>query len=141
MAGPRYQTVRRKIILLDADDTLSRQVSHVFGSSFVVVQLRNPRTAIAMLTLEPDICAIITEQVMRGADGVALLESIRTMRPAVRRILVTQYSDLAAIADGLHNGAIQSLVQKPATDAELLTAVFPEMAQRYATSQLKRATA
>jgi DNA-binding NtrC family response regulator len=129
------------MLLLEGEDDLSRQVSHVFGGSFVVARFRNPRSAIGMLSDDPDICAIITEQVMRGADGVVLLESIRTMRPSVRRIMVTRYPELAGIVDGVKSGAIQALVQKPATDTDLLVAVFPEMANLSAATTIRRASA
>src|SRR5258708_33174627 len=102
MLPSRTRNLRRKMLLLEGEDDLSRQVSHVFGGSFVVARFRNPRSAIGMLSDDPDICAIITEQVMRGADGVVLLESIRTMRPLDRRILVTRYPQLPRIGGGLH---------------------------------------
>jgi eukaryotic-like serine/threonine-protein kinase len=104
-----------------------------------VVPVRNPRRAIGMLEVDPSVQAIITEQVMRGANGVDLLDSIRTMRPGVRRVMLTSYSDLASIVGGLHSGAIQCLIQKPVTDAELLTAVCPQAARR--SLQLKLASA
>jgi FixJ family two-component response regulator len=82
-----------------------------------------------MIESDPHIGAIITEQVMRSGDGVQLLETVRTLRPQVRRIVLTTYTDLAAIIHGLHSGAIQALVQKPIVDSELLAAVCPELAQ------------
>jgi hypothetical protein len=39
---------------------------------------------------------------------------------------MTTYHDLAGIVAGLHSGAIERLVQKPFTRAELMTALLPE---------------
>jgi two-component system response regulator RegA len=132
-------TRTRKIILLDGDEPLMRQVSRVFGGGFIVLHVRNARRAIGLIESDPQIEVLITEQVMRSGDGVELLETVRTLRPHVRRVMVTSYSDLSSIVAGLHSGAIQSLVQKPANDAELLIAVYPEVAERAA--QLRKASA
>jgi ActR/RegA family two-component response regulator len=53
--------------------------------------------------------------------------------------MLTGYADLAAIVMGLHSGAIQSLLHKPAGDAELLAAVCPELSER--TAALRRNSA
>jgi len=121
-----------KLIALDQDDTVLRQVSRVFGGTFLVVQVRNPSRAIGLLDIDASIRAIVTEQVMRTADGVELLETVRTRRPDIRRVMLTTYTDLASIVAGIHSGAIQCLVQKPASDSELFAAVCPEAAQRAA---------
>ena len=130
-----------KLIALDSDEKTQAQIARLFGGHFLVIQLRNPLRAMALIEMDRDVRAIITEQVMRTATGVDLLESVRTMRPEIRRVMLTGYSDLAAIVMGLHSGAIQSLVQKPAGDLELLTAVCPEVAQRAATAGVRRASA
>ena len=122
----------RKMILLDGDDPLMTQVSRVFGGAFRVLHMRNPRTAVGLIETDPQIAAVITEQVMRGGDGVQLLETIRTLRPKVRRVMVTGYADMSSIVAGLHSGAIQCLVQKPATDVELVTAIYPEITKHAA---------
>lgn len=124
---------RRKIILLDGDDKIARQVSHVFGGTFHVVHVQNPRTVIGLMETDPTIIAVITEQVLRSGTGTDLLETVRSFRPQVRRVMLTGYSDLPAIVAGLHSGAVQSLLHKPAGDAELLMAVCPEVAQHAAT--------
>jgi len=121
----RYQVP--KLVALDSDDAVLAQVARVAGSYYTVIQVRNPKRAIALVEEDPQVRVFVTEQVMRGADGVELLESIRTMRPEVRRVMVTTYTDLASIVIGLHSGAIQCLVQKPVDDRELLAAVCPQM--------------
>ena len=130
-----------KLVALDQDDEVLRQVARVFGGTFLVLQVRNPSRALALMQIDREVRAIVTEQVMRGADGVELLETIRTMRPDVRRVMFTTYRDLARIVSGLHSGAIHCLLAKPATDAELFAAVCPELAQRSETSAVRRASA
>ncbi|HXE54217.1 MAG TPA: response regulator [Tepidisphaeraceae bacterium] len=136
----RMRQLPPKLLVLDNDEAVLSQAARVFGGYFVVLQVRNPARAMGLLEGDKNIRAILTEQVMRSADGVDLLESIRTMRPDVRRVLLTTYTDLATIVSGLHSGAVQCLVQKPASDAELIAAVCPELAQR-AAAYARRASA
>ena len=82
----------------------------------------------------------LTEQVMRFGNGLQILETARSMPPDVRRVMLTNYSDLASLVNGLHSGAIEHLVQKPANDAELVLAVAPQLAQSQ-TAWAKRASA
>jgi hypothetical protein len=123
---------RRKVILLDSEEQVMRQVSRVFGGAFIVIHVQNPRTVIGLLETDDAIVGVITEQVLRCGAGVDLLETVRSFRPAVRRVMLTGYSDMAAIVVGIHSGAIQSLLHKPVGDTELLTAICPEVAERAA---------
>ena len=66
------------------------------------------------------------ETIGRTASGVSLLETARSCRPSARRILMTTYHDLPSIVAGLHSGAIERLVQKPFSAAELMAAILPE---------------
>jgi DNA-binding NtrC family response regulator len=129
-----------RLIVLDDDQSVLSQVGRLFGAHYSVIQLSNPTRAIAMLESDPGVRIFLTEQVMRFANGVELLETVRTHRPDVRRVMLTNYSDLASIVTGLHSGAIEHLVQKPANDAELLAAVAPELVQSRM-AYLKKASA
>ena len=123
----------RRIIYLDNDDQLARQVARVFGGAFHVLHIQNPRRMIGLMETDPTIAAVITEQVLRSGNGVELLESVRTFRPQIRRVMLTGYPDLASIVVGLHSGAIQCLLRKPVSDADLVAGVCPELAELAAT--------
>lgn len=118
-----------RLLVLDDDPTVVSQVGRLFASHYSVVHLSNPTRAMALLGADQSVRVFLTEQVMRFGNGVELLETVRTTRPDVRRVMLTNYSDLASIVAGLHSGAIQHLVQKPATDVELMAAVAPELLQ------------
>ena len=113
------------LIALDGDDAVLKTISKLAGSYFNVLITRDPRHFLAWVEHYPDTTVVITEHVLRTAHGVSLLESCRTMRPDARRVLMTTYHDLASIVGGLHSGAIERLIPKPFSPAELLKAVLP----------------
>jgi len=119
--------LKPKLLALDNDETVLRDIARVLVGHFTVLPVRQPVRAVGLLETQKDIRIFITEQVLSTADGVELLETVRSIRPDVRRIMLTTYTDLASIVSGLHSGAIERLVQKPLCDAELLAVVCPEL--------------
>jgi DNA-binding NtrC family response regulator len=113
------------LLALDGDDAVLRTIAQVVAPHYQSLATSDPRKFLAWLENTTDVACIVTEHVLRTASGVALLQTARTMRPAARRVLLTTYHDLASIVDGLHSGAIEYLVQKPFTPAELLNAILP----------------
>ena len=114
------------LLALDGDDIVLKIIAQVAAPHYQCLATRDPRKFLAWLENSTAVACIVTEHVLRTASGVTLLQSARTMRPQARRVLLTTYHDLASIVDGLHSGAIERLVQKPFTPAELLTAILPE---------------
>jgi DNA-binding NtrC family response regulator len=114
------------LIALDGDDAVLKTISKFAGPFFNVLITRDPRKFLAWVEHYPDTSVVVTEHVLRTAHGVSLLESCRTMRPDARRVLLTTYHDLASIVAGLHSGAIERLIPKPFSPAELLAAILPK---------------
>jgi hypothetical protein len=54
------------------------------------------------------------------------LESVRRNCPKARRILISDYCDLAIIVQGLHTGAVERIVYRPIHAPELLAAIGAE---------------
>lgn len=116
-----------KLIALDHDVSSLREIAATLTPWFDVLRFREPMKVMALVQSDDSssIGAIVTEQVLPQASGVDLLESIRSLRPQIRRVLVSGYGDLASVIGGLHSGAIQALVHKPFSRATLLAAVLP----------------
>jgi len=117
------------ILALDDDLDMLSQIARAVAGHYRVISHSNPTRAMALLETDSAISVFVTEQVMRFGNGLDLLESARSMKPNVRRVMITNYSDLASIIPGLHSGTIQALAQKPATDNELLGAIAPHLLQ------------
>jgi ActR/RegA family two-component response regulator len=116
---------KQTIILLVSEDNAVRQLVRVLGGTYAITRAGNLRSATAMIDADPHIAAIIAEQGGPTGDGIESLDAIRSAHPQVRRIMLTSYGNLAAIVNGLHSGAVQSLVQNPISDDELLAALYP----------------
>lgn len=131
---------KRHLIALDGDDAVLRTIGKLAAPFYNVLPTTDPRRFLVWLERFDDVAVVVTEHVLRTANGVSLLESTRTTRPAARRVLLTAYHDLASIVAGLHSGAIERLVAKPCSPGDLLTAILPDevaaaiMAQRRASA-------
>jgi len=119
---------RKKLVALDSDASELGRISRAASPWFQVITSRDPRRVLAMVETDPAIRVLVTEQVLSTASGVALLETVRTCRPDVRRVLLTGYGDLATVIAGVHSGAIERLIYKPLVAAELLAAIGIRMA-------------
>jgi len=114
------------LLALDGDGAVLKTIAHLASAYYEVHATRDPVRWLGWLQGSENVAVVITEHVLRNSNGVTLLETARTTRPNARRVLMTSYHDLAGIVAGLHSGAIERLVQKPFTRAELITAILPE---------------
>src|SRR5580692_9611758 len=117
---------RRKLIVLETDRPALSEVLAIARSWYDVLATSEPRQAKAWLgTYADEIAVFITDHSSQFFEGKSLLEQVKTQLPDVRRIVLTSYSDLSMLIEGLHNGAIQKLVQKPINRNELAAAIVP----------------
>lgn len=121
--------IKKKLIVLDGDRKSLHDICSMARLWYEVLPAADPRTALGWLQTDPNVSVFVTEHVDQSFDGMSLLEKVRTMHPTVRRILMTTYSDLARLVEGLHNGAIQKLVQKPIDRNEFMAAIAPSETQ------------
>jgi ActR/RegA family two-component response regulator len=112
-----------KLIALDGDLSVLRELVAVAGPHFQVTTCRDVIRALGLVQSDRDVRVLVTEHVMHAATGTSVLEQVRAIRPDVRRVMLTSYADLAAIVLGLHSGAIQHLARKPIDPRELLGAI------------------
>ena len=58
-------------------------------------------------------------------EVLRLLDGLRQCHPHVRRIVITDHCDLALVIQGLHSGAINNLIYRPFSIAEVTAALRP----------------
>jgi ActR/RegA family two-component response regulator len=114
---------RYKLIALDKDLTILKQVADYANPLFETLRVRDAARAIALCNEDPMIRVIVTEHVIHQEPNVSLLDLLRVRHEHIRRVMLTTYADLSAIVTGLHTGSIQALVRKPINPNELLAAI------------------
>jgi DNA-binding NtrC family response regulator len=62
---------------------------------------------------------VVSDQRMPGMAGVELLREVRKIAPRTVRILLTGYSDLAAMVGSINEGEVFRFVKKPWDNAEI----------------------
>jgi DNA-binding NtrC family response regulator len=123
-----HQT-QRKLIALDTDRAALIEIVRIARSWYEVLSTCDPRRAKSWFTEFSDIAVFVTDHASQLFEGENILEYARTRFPDVRRVVLTSYADLSQLIHGLHNGAIQKLVQKPINRNELTAAIVPYEAQ------------
>lgn len=112
--------VEQKIAILYVDDEENNLIS--FKATFRIKY--KVLTAIggeeAMKVLEQNkVDIIITDQRMPSMTGVEFLEKVLVKFPDTMRILLTGYTDMAAVVDAINKGKIFHYLTKPWDETEL----------------------
>ncbi|HTW93762.1 MAG TPA: response regulator [Tepidisphaeraceae bacterium] len=114
---------RSKLVVLDQNMKVLYEISRVANPWMEPIVTSDPKEAMAHLEKDKEIKVFLTEQVLSNASGISLLDSIRSMRPDVRRVLMSDAAELRPIIEGLHSGTIGRLLYKPFQPSELLAAL------------------
>lgn len=116
---------RPRIIVLCADPAAVRPINSALSRNCDMVWAREARGVIRLAGDESSPAAIIIDNTVPQVNAIELFQEIKKACPTARRILVSDYCDLGLIVQGLHTGAIQSIVYKPINAAELTAALGP----------------
>lgn len=107
-AGP----VRPAILIVDDEPQITRSLARSLRDRFTVHTATNADEALAIVAREP-IAVILSDQRMPGVTGVQLLERVRDIRPDTLGILLSGYTDAAALVDALNLGNVRGFLPKP----------------------------
>ncbi|HYM01745.1 MAG TPA: PAS domain S-box protein [Stellaceae bacterium] len=115
---------RERILVIDDDVDLTDMLSIGLDRlGYEVVALNDPDEGIAVVAESPGAWdVVISDQAMPGLKGIALLERIKQLRPALRVILCTGYSDGATEAAALAAG-IDAFFLKPVLPEQIAGAI------------------
>lgn len=105
------------VIFIDDEERIVRTLSILFKSAYNVIATTNPREVVDVVKRER-VHVVVSDQRMPEVTGVDLLREVRTLSPLTMRILLTGYSDLAAIVGSINDGEIFRFLSKPWDPAE-----------------------
>lgn len=101
-----------RILFVDDEERILRSLVMMFKSSFQVHSTTDPDEALALLR-KHHFHVIVSDQRMPQMLGVDLLRRARETSPNTMRLLLTGYSDLAAIVGSINEGEIFRYINKP----------------------------
>lgn len=110
-------TALPRMLCVDDDPTVVRQLRILFRNQFDVTTATDPAEAIQLLSGARPFDVVISDQQMPKMLGVSLLERARELQPTAGRILLTGYCDNNAVLSAVNEANVDWYVSKP-WDAE-----------------------
>jgi eukaryotic-like serine/threonine-protein kinase len=109
---------RPRLLLVDDEERILGALSALFRLKYEVIVSTDGHAALDLVRKHrPDV--IISDQRMPQMVGVEFLRLAREIDPTSVRILLTGYSDLAAIVGSINDGEVFRFVNKPWSNQEM----------------------
>lgn len=109
---------RHSLLIVDDEKEILRSLTLTFTARYEVFTASSGAEALAVLT-QRDIALIIADQRMAEMTGAELLEHATKIAPHAIRILLTGYTDTAALIQAVNKGQIYQYISKPWDQQEL----------------------
>jgi serine/threonine-protein kinase len=116
------QSAKTRILFVDDEERILNAVKALFRQDYDVVTALGGEAALAAIR-DGGFHVIVSDQRMPGITGVELLRQARTLAPNAVRMLLTGYTDLAALVGSINQGEIFKFVMKPWDNDELRKAI------------------
>ncbi len=107
----------RKVIFVDDEPRILAAIKRRLGDDFNILTFERSLEALDYLKNYDDVSVIIADMRMPEMDGIELLKHCQTLRPKVKRIMLTGNSDQQTAINAINDGKIFRFLRKPC-DAE-----------------------
>lgn len=94
-----------------------------FRRDFNIFTAENALEGLELFRKE-DIEVVLTDQKMPGMSGVEFLREVVKLKPEIPRIIITAYSDINVVIEGVNDTNIFKFIQKPWNVDYLRTSIF-----------------
>ncbi|MGZ5570832.1 MAG: protein kinase domain-containing protein [Usitatibacter sp.] len=111
-----------RLLLIDDDERILNGLKAIFRQDYQVFTAVNGELALG-LAKRFAMHVVVSDQRMPGLTGVEILRKMRTLSPNTVRILLTGYTDLAALVGSINQGEIFRFVKKPWDNDDLRKAL------------------
>ena len=111
-----------RLLLIDDEERILTALKSLFRDRYHVFATTDGVKALDFIRRH-HMHVIVSDQRMPGMSGVELLRQSRDISPRSVRILLTGYSDLAAIVGSINDGEIYRFISKPWDNQELATTI------------------
>ncbi|MEP6881040.1 MAG: DUF1631 family protein [Dokdonella sp.] len=121
-AGPAPlspQDASRTLLLVDDEENILRALSRVLrGNEYRILTAKNARDGLEMLG-QHEVQVIISDQRMPEVGGTEFLGQVKEIYPDTVRIMLSGYSDAAAVTDAINRGVVYKFLTKPWDDEDI----------------------
>lgn len=105
-------SVRARVLFVDDEERIVSLLRTIFRNTYDVFTATNGHDALDIMR-KTHIHVLVSDQRMPAMLGVELLGRARQISPNTMRILLTGYSDLAAIVGSVNDGEVFRYINKP----------------------------
>jgi DNA-binding NtrC family response regulator len=117
-AEPADGAKKARILFVDDEERILTALRSVFRANYQVLTATSGSQALELARkFQPHV--VVSDQRMPEMTGVELLRQIKEAAPATVRLLLTGYSDLAAIVGSVNEGEVFRFVSKPWDNDEI----------------------
>ena len=109
---------KARVLFVDDEERILNALRTLFRPNYHVFTAENGTLALEFVK-RFGIHVVVSDQRMPGMAGVELLRQVKEAAPNTVRILLTGYSDLAAIVGSINDGEVFRFVKKPWDNSEL----------------------
>ncbi len=110
--------MKHGLLIVDDEKEILRSLTLTFAEDYEVFAVSSGAEALALLARR-DIALIIADQRMPEMTGVELLERAIEIKPDAIRMILTGYTDTAALVQAINQGHIYQYINKPWDRREL----------------------
>lgn len=121
-APAQSQAAKARVLFVDDEERILNALRALFRQEYEVSTATGGEAGLAAVR-EHDFHVIVSDQRMPGVTGVELLRQARTIAPNAVRVLLTGYTDLAALVGSINQGEIFKFVMKPWDNDDLRKAL------------------
>ena len=107
-----------RVLFVDDEERVVNALRTIFRDTYEVTVASSGEQALGLVRSQP-FHVIVSDQRMPGMLGVELLREVKLLAPTSVRMLLTGYSDLAAIVGSVNDGEVFRFVSKPWNQEDL----------------------
>ncbi|MBC7554902.1 MAG: hybrid sensor histidine kinase/response regulator [Taibaiella sp.] len=112
-----------KILYIDDEQNNLNGFKATFRFDYSILTAATTQQAHNFLNEHPDIRIILCDQRMPDKTGVQFFEEMRIKFPEPIRMLITGYTDIESVIEGINRGHIYRYIKKPWTDTDIKSAI------------------
>jgi serine/threonine-protein kinase len=115
---PVANSRRPRLLFVDDEERVTNALKAIFRDHYDVATAASGEQALELLA-SGHFHVVVSDQRMPGMLGVELLRQLKLLAPDTVRILLTGYSDLAAIVGSVNDGEVFRFISKPWNQEDL----------------------